>query len=812
MIRTALAMSGLGGLVVAFFAVFGGMALVTGTGVVIESGLRSGISQQRLTHADVLVSAPQTIAQKEDLPVALPERAPVPASLAAELSRLPGVAVAAADVSFPAALVKARVEARGEAGHAWSSAAPAGAELVSGRAPTAPGELAVSTAHAVRQGAEVEVVAAGRHAAYRVTGVVDRPGLYFSDQTAVTLYGRPGKADLIALRAAPGTSAQTLAAAVGQKLGERYVVSTGRAKGDAESPETAAARTMLIALPSSIGGISLLIVGFVVGGGISLSITRQRRDLALLRAAGATPRQVRKLVAAQGMTAAVAALLPGAAAGYFLAAHFGDLLVSLGMLPERLPLTYSPWPAAGAAVLLLGVVRFSAWATSFPAAKMPATAAVRDSQSEPRTPSRPRFAGGLVLIGAAPALSTMPLFLRGEVAVVGPSMAALLSVVGLALAGPRLVQLGSGLLVRLVPARVSAPAWLAVTNTHGYALRTAGAVAALGMVVTLATSMTLTHTTVLSATTAETAEILKADAVVTAPAYGGIPHGLLESVRAAPGVKAAVATSTTTVLGRSLALGDPGEGLKDHAAMVLGPESAGIVDLGVTQGSLADLKGATIALDERAGKVGERRDLILGDGFRVKARVAATYTRTLGLGPVVLSRDLVAGHTTTGLASSVLVRLADPGALESLKERWPGVEIAADAASPQAGQTSAQLWINLAVLAVLLGYVLVSVANRLVATTAARGAELTAVERLGATRRQLLAMIRWEALLLALTACAAGLAMSVMPLLMLSIGFLGRPWPAGPLWLAPAAMAAVCLVVWAAYELTGRRLLRGRSS
>ncbi|MEV0585757.1 FtsX-like permease family protein [Nonomuraea sp. NPDC050310] len=814
MIRTALAMSGLAGLVVAFFAVFGGMALVTGTGVIIESGLRSPLTGQRLTGADVLVSRPQTVRAPEDLPVALPERAVVPAALAGDLAELPGVAAAVSDLSFPAALLTGPA-AVPVSGHGWSSAALArqSGPALQGRAPQGPRELAVSADLGVRQGATVEVVAGGSRGAYRVTGLVSAPGVYFADDAAAGLAGRTsgpraGTTDLIALRAAPGTSAEALATAVRARVGDGYVVSTGTAKGDAESPGTAAARTLLIALPSSIGGISLIIVGFVVGGGISLSTTRQRRDLALLRAAGATPRQVRRLVAVQGTVAALAALPFGAAAGYVLAGRLGDLLVHVQMLPERLPLTYSPLPALGAALLLLGVVRLAAWAASRGPSRMPATAAVRDSQSEPRTPSKARFVIGLVIIAGAFGLSALPLFLRQEFAAIGPTMAALLSVVGLALAGPRLVQFATGVLGRVLPRRTPAPVWLAVSNTHGYALRTAGAVAALGMVVTLTTSMSLTHTTVMRATDEESSKIITADAVVTLPAAGGLPAELLADLKATPGVRAVTTMGTTTVISEDLVLGDGSETLTSRSAAVLGPDAGALVDLGVTGGSLRDLKGATIALDADPSQVGRHRNLILGDGTKVKARIAATYDRALGLGPVVLARDLVAGHTTTGLPATALVKLDDSASLDRVAARWPGLEIASGAVSPRAAENSAQLWINLAVLAVLLGYVLVSVANRLVATTAARGPELAAIRRLGATPRQLKSMIRWEALLLALTAAVIGLALSAVPLMALSLGFLGRPLPAGPLWLAPASAAAVCVVVWLALDLTARRLIR----
>lgn len=817
MIRTTLAMAGLSGLVVAFLAVFGGMALLTGSGVIVESGLRSSVSTQRLAGADVIVSARQTIPQKEDLPVALPERAVVPASLVTQLAAAPGVASVAGDLSFPATVLPRdpRIPGTAGTGHGWSSAAftHVPAPKMTGTAPRTADEIALpSTTPGAHLGQKVRVVASGTMGDYRVTALVDAPGLYFSDAAATRLAARDNGPraktfDLVALRAAPGVSPAALADDLGKRLGDRYEISTGQARGDAESPGTAAARGVLIALPASIGGISLMIVGFVVAGGLSLSINKQRRDLALLRAAGATPRQVRRLVAVQGTAAALAALIPGAALGYFLAARFGDLLVSVGTLPGDLPLSYSPLPALAAALLLFAVVRTSAWGASYRASQMSAVSAVAESHSEPRTPSRIRTNSGLLLILASIVLSAVPLLIRTDIAAAGPATAALLAVIGLALAGPWLVQRATGLLARRLPPGLSAPAWLAVNNTHGYALRAAGAIAALGMVVTLALSVVLTDTTIAKATGDEAAQGIHADAVITAPVLGGIPHGLLSDVRAAPGVTAATAFATTTVLTRSLAIGDDARRLVPRPAMALGPDAEGLVDLGITRGSLAALKGDTIALDERAGKLGEHRDLTMGDGTRVRARVVATYTRALGFGPIVVSRDLAAGHTTTGLNSTVLVRLA-PGAslLPALPKQWPGIVLSADPAL-HLGKPSGEIWVNLAVLAVLLGYILVAVTNRLVATTTGRTAELTALRHLGATPRQLRAMIRWEALVIAAAAAGSGLLLVAAPLTMLSIGFLSRPWPAGPLWLAPAAVLAIATIVWLAMDLPARRVI-----
>jgi putative ABC transport system permease protein len=59
-------------------AVVGGAALITGTGVLAESGLRSHLPAGRLGGADVVVAADQEFHPIEDPPIALPERRTVP--------------------------------------------------------------------------------------------------------------------------------------------------------------------------------------------------------------------------------------------------------------------------------------------------------------------------------------------------------------------------------------------------------------------------------------------------------------------------------------------------------------------------------------------------------------------------------------------------------------------------------------------------------------------------------------------------------------------------------------------------------------
>src|SRR5438270_742051 len=128
----------------------------------------------------------------------------------------------------------------------------------------------------------------------------------------------------------------------------------------------------------------------------------------------------------------------------------------------------------------------------------------------------------------------------------------------------------------------------------------------------------------------------------------GLPAAALADARATPGVRSAVALTSTT-LGPSL-------GASDDAlpAQILDGGEGGGLAVGVTAGSLTALHGDAIALGrERAkaahARIGDRVAIMLGDGTRTHATVAAIYSRELAFGDALLAPELVSGHQTTPL-------------------------------------------------------------------------------------------------------------------------------------------------------------------
>lgn len=813
-------------------AVLGGAALITGTVVLAESGLRSHPPVGRLGGADVIVTADQSYHVAQDVPLALPERRPLPLALADRLADLPQVTAAVSDLSFPAAVVDRQGQVVPSddpqaAGHGWASIGLLPGAVVDGAAPAGVGQVAVdrasATAAGVRIGDRLHLVVNGESARYRLTAVVDGApaAVFFSDPAATRLAGREegpraGTVDLIGLHTAPG-SASAVAGVIRDQFGDDgLVVATAAARGDAVAPHAAAARSTLVLIAGSLAGILVLIIGFVVAGAMAVSVHAQQQELALLRAVGATPAQVRHLAAGQATAVALLVMVPGIALGYLLAERFRSLLAHRGVIPVDLPLTVGPLPAIAAVLMIITAVQIAARVAAWRASRLPVTEAVARSRAETRTPSRVRTRAGVLLIAAAGVLSLAPVLSPTQQGAATTSLAGLCAAIGLAVAGPGMFRTVSERLVRLLPHRAGAATWLAVTNTASSPARVAATAAALAMTVVFVLTYALSSATVGAATSRQMADATSAQLTFSAAELGGVPADLLGAVRAAPGVQAAGPVGTTTVLWSHSTLGDTT--VDSVPALVLTPAAPALLDLDVQAGDLTDLTGNTIAIgthEAQAGDIalGETVRLVLGDGAAVHAEVVATYGRDLGFGPLVLSHDLTAGDTTTTLDQTLLVRTDGTASTHSRLARLladrPGITLNPTAEGggrlPTAPPEAA---INVAVLAVLLVYLLLGVANKLAATTARRRSEFATLQLIGATPRQIRSMMRREATLLTAAATIAALLLSAVPLALVGIGFRSSPLAAGPGWLLPATVATVTAMAFLSIELPTRKALR----
>src|SRR5439155_3177809 len=177
------------------------------------------------------------------------------------------------------------------------------------------------TGYRAALGARLHLASSGPPRTVTVVGVA-RPrhpvgqgtAIFLTDAEAARLAGHTGRVDAIGVLAGPGLDASRVRAAA-----RGAVVLTGDARGKAESPELGEARTRLIAVAASFGGLALFIAVFVVAGTMGLSIQQREREIALLRAVAATPGQIRRMIAWEaalvGLVGSVAGIWPGVLLG-----------------------------------------------------------------------------------------------------------------------------------------------------------------------------------------------------------------------------------------------------------------------------------------------------------------------------------------------------------------------------------------------------------------------------------------------------------------------------------------------------------------
>jgi putative ABC transport system permease protein len=789
----------------ALVALFAAAVLAMAWGMQLESILRTHAPVERYAAAAAVVTGQQEAGNG----TRLSERARVSSALVPRLAAVPGVRAAIGDVSVPGQLGGSAVTA-----HGWGSAALTPYVLTAGRAPARPDE--VVTGYPARLGARLPLAAAGPVHTVTVVGVArprqpvsQQTAIFLTDAEAARLAGHPGLVDAIGVLAGPGFDAARLTAAAGGAQ-----VRTGAARGAAEYPKLDQTRTAMIPVTAAFGGLSLFIAIFVVASTLGLSIQQRERELALLRAVAATPGQIRGMIAWEAAVIALAGSAAGIWPGIVLGRVLAHGLLDHGIMPPDYALRYD-WLAAAAAigggvvVALLAVL-----VAGRRAARVAPTLALSDAAVEPRLLGPGRVIGGLVaLAGAAPLLAVSVTTTDPQTAAPTSEINALFLVVAAAFFGPVVVYAVARLLGPALVALSPVGGFLASANLGAATRRFSAASTPLVLTVAVSCTFFFGFTTIDHATTQQMQAGLTGQLAITS-AGPGLPAAALADARATPGVRSAVALTSTT-LGPSL--GDSGT----IPAQVLTGGQGGGLDAGVTSGSLSALHGDTIALGHHlagaaGARVGERVAIMLGDGTSAHAIVVAIYRRDLAFGDALLAPELAAGHQTVPLLNEILIQAGQPPAtaarLRALAQRYPGLQVSDSASLITANDASNELnhWLGPFFVAMLFAFTSIAVLNTLIMIALRRRRELALLRLTGATARQVRSMARWEAILIITVGLGIGLAIAATALVPLSHALTGglRPYtPAG--WLA-AILGVSALLALVALALPTRQALRAR--
>ncbi|MFF7986786.1 ABC transporter permease [Streptomyces sp. NPDC007901] len=817
-----------------FLAVFLGVAFLAGT-LVMGDTLRASFDSmfgEATSGTDAVVRGADAITTPGE---AQGVRQPVPTSLVNAVERVPGVAAAAPDIQGAGQLVGADGEPVGGQGPPtlagnWITDPELNSyRIAEGRAPARSGEVVVNRGAAKKGGLRIgdtTVLRTPDPVKVTIVGLATFGGedgmaqVTFTGMTRADaekyLTAKPGEAASILVRAGPGVGQKELIDRLTPVLPKGVEVITGRQAAQ-ENTDMISSQflTVFTTFLLVFSGVALLVATFSIHNTFAIVVAQRTRENALLRALGASRRQVTVSTLTEASVVAVTASAAGLAGGIGVAAGLQALFPAIGFpfpdgdlviksLSMALPLVVGAVVCLGSA--LLPAVR---------AGRTAPLAALRETAVDSSGASGLRAVVGAGLGAPAVALALTGVLVSPSVWLAG--LGALLALVSFVVLGPvaatTAVRLLGGPLDRLRGVTGA----LARRNALRSPRRTAATASALMIGVAVVSLFTVFGASLKATMDQTVSRSFAGDLAVSNPSFGAGGSGL--SPRLAPAIQRLPEVDTAVGLGRGVAEVD-GRG---RALTVTDPAAlARTFDLGTVQGSLARLGTDGIAVtrteaDRLHLRTGDTARLAFTDGTEQDFTVRAVYGRSELAGDYVITRAAWAPHRIQDSDTLVAVTLrsgvsADAGkaAVTRVAARYgdPRVQTRHEYAQSSAGGIDMMLTLVYALLALAVLIALLGIANTLTLAVHERTRELGLLRAVGQTRPQLRAMVRWESVLVAAFGTAGGLGLGAFLGWVLVRASDGASDTAFAFAVPPGRLAVVALVGLAAGALAGLRPAR----
>jgi putative ABC transport system permease protein len=639
-------------------------------------------------------------------------------------------------------------------------------------------------------------------------GSVDSPGganvaLFDLATAQQLLLGEPGELSSVMVDAAPGVSEDQLTARIAAVLPAGQEALTGSAVIAESQDMFAEAMSFFGTFLLVFAVIGLVVACFTIFNTFQIIITQRLREMALLRALGATRAQVLGAQLVEAVIVGVFASLVGLAAGVAVARGLQSLLVAFGIDLPAGGLVIEPRTAIVAIAVGLLVTVGAAVFPALRASRIPPIAALRDVALDRTGQTWHRLALGGVLT-AVGVLGFVVGLAQAAIAWVG--LGALAVFVGVFVLGPLLTRPIAGPISAPLAAVRGITGELARENTLRNPKRTARTGGALMVGVALVVAITVLAASMKDWIRDVFDDQFSGDYVVNSNTfgYGGLSTLVADELNELPEVEAA----TGIRVGFARMVGDTPS---DVAYTAVDPATVTTVfDIGVTAGALETLDERGVMIDDATA---ESRDLALGDqitfqflnGDSRELTVHGLYTEDDLAGEYVVAQAL---HESTGADQfdfavylALVEGVSEPdarAALAAVTDGYANAELLSrgEYLDQQAAQLDPIVNLMYALLALAILIALFSIANSISLSVHERTRELGLLRAVGMTRRQVRSVVRWESVLLAVLGTGSGLVLGVFFGWAISVTVRGGG-------LAGFALPVVPIVVVAALALAG---------
>ena len=561
--------------------------------------------------------------------------------------------------------------------------------------------------------------------------------------------------------AAPGTSQEQLLAAVTKALPKDTQAATGDATAARAASRIDEALSFVTTFLLVFAGIALTVGAFLIVNTFSILVAQRSRELALLRAIGASRRQVARSVLLEAGLVGLVGSAVGVGLGVLLAIGIKEVFGRFGLDLSKNALVLEPRTVVVSLVVGVLVTLAAAYLPARRAGSVPPVAAMRDDVALAESGLKWRLTTGAVLLAAGIAGMTAGLLGVGSEPTYVLGAGAFGVLVGTALLSPvlgRPVLAGLGWVYRR---GFGAVGLMAEQNTLRNPRRTAATASALMIGVSLVTMMAVLGASAKASLDQTLAEDIIADYVVTNPVGQPFSSTVARDIRQVPGV-AAVAQ----VRGALLQV----DGDRDFATAVDPAAIAAVADPEVTTGSLSALDATSAALsDDFAREEGLAVGSTVTIGYAgedTEATVVATYVPDSVLGSdLTMSLE---GFDAIGVPPTdrTVFVTAQPGTdraalsagLDRVVADLPTVSVndQAEFAAEQRQPIDRLLFIVYALLGLAVVIAVLGIVNTLALSVIERIREIGLLRAVGLSRRQLRTMLRLEAVAIALLGAVLG--------------------------------------------------------
>jgi putative ABC transport system permease protein len=767
-------------LLMTVLAVMLGVAFVSGTLVFTNtiSNAFQNSSAKGFGHVDVAVEA----AYQEGRGDRIGKRAELTQALLDDSARVPGAASAVGVVrGFTAIADKdGRLIGGGfqsQGGNYWGSEDPR-YPLQSGAAPRGEGQVLIDSETARRAGYEVgdtiRISVNGPVLTPTVTGVFTTDDgnvaaggslALFDTATAQKLFGKPGTYDEIDVKAKAGTSQAALKAQLDRALPKgKTETTTGEQLADDQARMIADSMSGLKRGLLVFAGISLFVGTFIIANTFSMLVAQRTRELALLRAVGASRRQVTRSVLIEAFVVGAVAAVTGLVAGVGIGAGLKSLMGSLGATVPDGPLLVTPGTVVTALVVGIKVTMVAAWLPGRRAARIPPVAAMSSVHAKATTRSLVlRNTVGALFSAAGVVVVLAARTMDADTAQAAMGLGAVLLIIGVFVLTPLLSR---PLIAAVAPVlrTFGVAGKLARQNAVRNPRRTAATAAALMIGLTLITGMTVMAGSLQHAIDKMASSALRADYVVSMANGNFLSPEVDRKLRAAEGV-----TATSPLRNAPSRI----EGRTEYLTGVNGSAIGELTDLKVEDGSFT-VGGTKVVVDDETAKshrwkAGSSFTVAYEDGRKQKLTVAGVYEGNEMIRGIMLDNATLSPHQSDPTDMQVMVRTAD-GASDAAKEKLvkalgsnPAIQIMdkKDISNNIAQMFTLLLNLLYGLLAMAVIVAVLGVINTLAMSVFERSQEIGMLRAIGLDRRGVKRMVRLESLVISLFGGVLGIGLGV---------------------------------------------------